>query len=579
MDRVQHLIAVIKEFVDFSDWCYTNNGGNFGIAGKAKAQLNDYITGKSCRNDKSLVIDGFPFRWNYNQRDAGEKLWDKGYINHKDNNIEYNRSDENDKKLMIVKRGKDYYNGKIIKEICCGFDSPNQLQIKEIAQAFWAYIDNIMENSNMSNIQYFFPHSDTVIKSKNVIFHGAPGTGKSYLAKQIAADIISGGQIKEYSDLSEHQQKQVAFVQFHPSYDYTDFVEGLRPKTSEGNTIGFSLKKGVFLDFCEKARDNLRDTEQSQRNQITDTEYLTVIKNFLDDEIEKSTNPNENNTSLNLLSGKSFIVTSYDDEKFTVYVEGNAVTKELTVSLKVLTTALKHKDEIQQVKDIKSLVNRTNNDQRDSYIFAIFNILKDRFNNGSSEKMTTDRKEFIFVIDEINRGEISKIFGELFFSIDPGYRGESGGVLTQYANLHDDPTEKFYVPENVYIIGTMNDIDRSVDSFDFAMRRRFRFIEIKANDKLEMLDFLGKKKDEAVKRMDALNNAISDIEELNDNYHIGAAYFKKLEEVNFDELWKDFLAPLLQDYIRGMSDEKNNLDKLKKAYENIGGETDGETED
>ncbi|MEI3321583.1 MAG: AAA family ATPase [Eubacterium sp.] len=74
-------------------------------------------------------------------------------------------------------------------------------------------------------------------------------------------------------------------------------------------------------------------------------------------------------------------------------------------------------------------------------------------------------KKYIFIIDEINRGEISKILGELFFAIDPGYRGKSGEVSTQYANMHSNPIEKFYIPENVYIIGTMNDIDRSVDRF------------------------------------------------------------------------------------------------------------------
>ena len=98
-------------------------------------------------------------------------------------------------------------------------------------------------------------------------------------------------------------------------------------------------------------------------------------------------------------------------------------------------------------------------------------------------------------------------------------------MSTQYANMHDNQT-KFYIPENVYIIGTMNDIDRSVDSFDFAMRRRFRFIEIKSDERLEMLDGLGEDKDEAIRRMTALNNEISNVEELNENYHIGASYFE-----------------------------------------------------
>ncbi|MDT2800652.1 endonuclease, partial [Enterococcus lactis] len=71
---------------------------------------------------------------------------------------------------------------------------------------------------------------------------------------------------------------------------------------------------------------------------------------------------------------------------------------------------------------------------------------------------STNNQNYVFIIDEINRGEISKIFGELFFSIDPGYRGHKEGVYTQYANLHENPEEKFYIPNNVYIIGTMNDI-------------------------------------------------------------------------------------------------------------------------
>lgn len=143
-------------------------------------------------------------------------------------------------------------------------------------------------------------------------------------------------------------------------------------------------------------------------------------------------------------------------------------------------------------------------------------------------------KKYIFIIDEINRGEISKIFGELFFSIDPGYRGSAGAVATQYENLHENRSDKFYVPENIYIIGTMNDIDRSVDSFDFAMRRRFRFIEIKADTRVEMLDLLEKNvKLTAMEKMAALNKAIAETEGLNENYQIGASYFLKLQHIGF----------------------------------------------
>ena len=134
--------------------------------------------------------------------------------------------------------------------------------------------------------------------------------------------------------------------------------------------------------------------------------------------------------------------------------------------------------------------------------------------------------------------------------------------------MHANPDEKFYIPENVYIIGTMNDIDRSVDSFDFAMRRRFRFVEIKAEDTQDMLESLENEelKNEAVARMDRLNAEIIKVEDLNENYQIGASYFLKLKTVSFDILWTDYLRPLLQEYVRGLYDEGGIMKRFAKAY-------------
>lgn len=204
-----------------------------------------------------------------------------------------------------------------------------------------------------------------------------------------------------------------------------------------------------------------------------------------------------------------------------------------------------------------------------SYDFAIYKAIKARKATGSKiHAKQTELKKFIFIIDEINRGEISKIFGELFFAIDPGYRGRSGEISTQYSNLHPNPDEKFYIPENVYIIGTMNDIDRSVDSFDFAMRRRFRFVELRADERLEMLALLENEEleAEAIRRMAALNKEIAAVEDLNENYQIGASYFLKLKTLDFDQLWTDYLQPLLQEYIQGMYDEEGIMKRFAKAY-------------
>ena len=114
----------------------------------------------------------------------------------------------------------------------------------------------------------------------------------------------------------------------------------------------------------------------------------------------------------------------------------------------------------------------------------------------------------------------------------------------------------------------MNDIDRSVDSFDFAMRRRFRFIELRADERLEMLSNLNdeEKEAEAIRRMAALNKEIASVEDLNENYQIGASYFLKLRTLDFDQLWTDYLEPLLHEYVQGMYDEAGIMSRFAKAY-------------
>ncbi len=114
----------------------------------------------------------------------------------------------------------------------------------------------------------------------------------------------------------------------------------------------------------------------------------------------------------------------------------------------------------------------------------------------------------------------------------------------------------------------MNDIDRSVDSFDFAMRRRFRFVELKADERLEMLAALEDEELEAevIRRMSALNKEIATVEDLNENYQIGASYFLKLKTLTFDQLWTDYLQPLLREYVQGMYDEESIMNRFAKAY-------------
>lgn len=420
----------------------------------------------------------------------------------------------------------------------------------------------------------------------NLILTGAPGTGKTYLAKQIAAKIIFDDDKKEYTESLEEDENfknQCEFVQFHPSYDYTDFVEGLRPiKDSNGN-IGFERKDGVFKEFCKKALKNLIDSQKD----ISQLNEDAIIKNNLLKFIEDVSNEIDENGyfEINCFKKKKKLKEIELENETLYFILDIKSSKPIKLTLDKLVEFYEifyKRLKIGKEWYYENFRNEFSKD-RPSYKYGFLKSFYENYNSKIEELKNSntntvekiEKKNFVFIIDEINRGEISKIFGELFFAIDPGYRGIKGKVLTQYSNLIDEELEKyFYIPENVYIIGTMNDIDRSVESMDFAMRRRFAWREVNAKDTQESIlkDLDDSIKKDAIDRMDALNNAISEIEGFNSSYHIGASYFLKLknyyngsnEKDGFNSLWKNHLKGLLFEYLRGMPDAENKLDELKK---------------
>ena len=418
--------------------------------------------------------------------------------------------------------------------------------------------------------EYRNPYSRKLIESKNIIFRGAPGTGKTYLVKQIAADIISDGYYDNYELLSDEQKQQIEFVQFHPSYDYSDFVEGLRPRINEGVML-FELQDGIFKKFVAKARANYENSQKTPEIIAKEIEVQEDITSFLD-EVEFGVD------QFQTMKGSTFYISSIDGKYIYITIPENNIVNKLSINIVDIKKMLESGVDFKKVKDISTFFGKTFNVQVYSYYFAIFQAIKKSRKARIKPTVESEKlKKYIFIIDEINRGEISKIFGELFFAIDPGYRGRAGAISTQYSTMSSNE-EKFYIPENVYIIGTMNDIDRSVDSFDFAMRRRFRFIEIKADSTTDMLDGLTNininldslendtLKEDALNRMERLNKAIVEVEGLNENYQIGAAYFLKLKTLDFNQLWEDYLQPLLQEYIQGLYNEAEIMTTFAKAY-------------
>ena len=412
--------------------------------------------------------------------------------------------------------------------------------------------ENDLVETKIDSTMMYQKYIDLLKESKNLVLTGAPGTGKTFMAQAIAKEMGCG-------------ENEMCFVQFHPSYDYTDFVEGLRPIMMSEGQMGFERKDGIFKEFCKKAIKNLIDSAKSIENLSKELSWENKLQQFIDDSID-------NDTKFKLSNGSEFTIDEIKGRNIIAHNDSNPKTPLIPINADEIIELLTNDVPLNIVRDIRTYFNRKFGTQPDSYAFIITKAIREmKYKTQVISANKIERKPFVFIIDEINRGEASKIFGELFYAIDPGYRGKKDiRVKTQYQNLVPETdvfAEGFYIPENVFILGTMNDIDRSIESMDFAMRRRFTWKEIKPEDTQSMLDTL-ECATKAKSVMARLNNEISKIDGLGPAYQVGPSYFLKLGDNggNFEKLWDMNIEPLLREYSRGFRKSDEIMVKLRIAY-------------
>lgn len=424
--------------------------------------------------------------------------------------------------------------------------------------------NKVVETQNMNDFSEpkemktskYQAYIDLLKQTHNLVFTGAPGTGKTHMAREIAKEMGA----------------ESMFVQFHPSYDYTDFVEGLRPIDNGEGHIVFERKDGVFKEFCRKAVQNLIDSSKSVEELSDETHWKMLLEEFVNDAID-------NATTFKTVNGSEFVITGMTESYVSILNERNAKASILNVSIHEILTLLFNEITLEYVRDIRRYFGRMFGTQADSYTFVIVKKIREKHQSANANKVNQKHssrikeRDYVFIIDEINRGEASKIFGELFYAIDPGYRDDKDNpVQTQYQNLiptSDVFAKGFYVPRNVYILATMNDIDRSVESMDFAMRRRFTWKEIKPECTEDMLDNLGLSLADSTKEtMHRLNNEIVATDGLGAAYSVGPAYFMKIKDLkgDFSALWNMNIEPLLREYLRGFRAIDDMMEKFRKAF-------------
>jgi len=429
-----------------------------------------------------------------------DRFWTKQYMI---GNIDYRFfSQYGGNKLVEGKNYSEYHGLKILSS----FISHGLLLDEFIGQDIKFII-----GSSKNNLIHKIETKTVSVLKLNQIFYGPPGTGKTYNTINRALEIIDGKvpetriQAKaRFEELSK--AGQIEFVTFHQSYGYEEFVEGIKANTVDGQ-ISYDVEDGIFKRLCRKAKNNLFLLGQN----IGKYQVVGVNSELL---------------KLKRESGSIIPIPMYIlNEVFDLIDKEIITTEDLNNKMAF---------EKMSISTEKFIINGYPNVFRDLAQYYKDNKNLERGNH----------ENYILIIDEINRGNISKIFGELITLIEPSKRigtDEEIRLRLPYSN------DKFGVPSNLYIIGTMNTADRSIALMDTALRRRFEFIEMMPNT--ELLDF----EVEGVNIKALVNKINTRVEYLYDRDHtIGHAYFVELNGKSsisdLNTVMRNKIIPLLQEY-------------------------------
>ena len=417
------------------------------------------------------------------------------------------------------------------------------------------YIENILNNKNIksinTNIGKTMPKS-TQKQALNQILYGSPGTGKTYNTINKAIEIIDSDfyQQNKYNrealkEKFEEYKKagQIEFITFHQSFSYEEFVEGIKaiPAGKDGNENGedmiYDVVDGIFKKLSNKAKIDFFENNSIKKN-ITKRKFILNAKalNIQAEMIEDD----ENN--FRVLKGSK--VRKGEAESFKNYNYSSLKNKVLETAKYIEQDEFYILEEDFTFQSMSAASSVILGRQSNGY-----NDWKEVLDDNLSKKDNKNIKNYILIIDEINRGNISKIFGELITLIEPSKRigaDEEIRLKLPYSQ------ELFGVPSNLYIIGTMNTADRSIALMDTALRRRFHFEEMMPNSSLlENLVVDGIKIDNL---LETINKRV---EYLYDRDHtIGHAYFMSLENLETKEdkkaelenIFRNKIIPLLQEY-------------------------------